>query len=212
MVVPESEFPGKGKFSHPAAAAPLGGVANRPLPAAGASNRPIPLKPRSDGELPEDHDDELEDDEDSDLKEVLRNAPAWLVSTVFHMLLLIVLGLLVYTTRDPSANLQVEVSYTDPGEQLDDPSVLDASATKIETAEEQTITPLDLKPVDDPLAAPLEMADLNLPRPTISAASSTLDGAPIGLALKGREAGTKRVLLQKYGGTGATEGAVELGL
>jgi hypothetical protein len=212
MALPESEYPGKGKLPLAAAGASPGGVANRPLPA-GASNRPIPLKPRSGSELPEDDDDELEDDEDTDLKEALRNAPAWLVSTVFHMLMLIVLGLFVYSTRDQSANLQVEVSYTDPGEQLDDPSVLDAASTQIETAPEQLITPLDLKPVDDPLAAPLEMADLNLPlRPTIPDASSNLEGAPIGLALKGREAGSRRVLLKKYGGTGATEDAVELGL
>jgi hypothetical protein len=218
MPVGESDIPGKsnrprpiGPGSRPAASASAGSGAasNRPI-AAGGSNRPILLKPRS--ELPE-ADDEFEDEEDSDLKEVLRNAPAWLVSTVFHMLLLIVLGLLAFTTRDKSDDLAVEVSYTDPGEQLEDPSVLETAATQIETMPDQIITPMDLNPVDDPLAAPLEIPDLNLPIPsTITAAPTTIDAARIGLALKGREAGSRQALLQKYGGTASTEAAVEAGL
>lgn len=219
MPVGESDIPGKGNRPRPivsgsqplaSASASPGAAPNRPV-AAGGSNRPILLKPRSESDLP-DADDDFEDEEDTDLKEVLRNAPAWLVSTVFHMLLLIVLGLLMITTRDRNTELQVEVSYTDPGEQLEDPTVLETSATKLETLPEQLITPMDLKPVDDPLAAPLQMVDLSLPAPTISGSPNPIKAAPIGLALKGREAGTRQALLKKYGGTAATEGAVEAGL
>jgi hypothetical protein len=129
------------------------------------------------------------------------------------MLVLIVLGLLVFTTRSNTADLQVEVSTVDPGEQLEDPSVLESAAMQIETLPEQLVTPTDLMPVDDPLAAPPELVDLNLPiQPTAPAAPSSIEGAPIGLALKGREKGAKQVLLQKYGGTAATEKAVEAGL
>jgi hypothetical protein len=128
------------------------------------------------------------------------------------MLLLIVLGLLVFTTQAAKTNLQVEVSTIDPGEQLDDPSVLESSATEIEAMQEQIITPDDLVPVDDPLAAPPELAAIDLPlAPTVPSATSSID-APIGLALKGREKGSKQVLLKKYGGTAATEQSVELAL
>jgi hypothetical protein len=103
------------------------------------------------------------------------------------------------------------VSY-DPGEQLDDPSILESVATEIETTPEPLLTPDDLKPVDDPLAVPPEMIALDLASPTVVAAPAPLEAAPIGLALKGRTAGTREGLLKKYGGTQATEGAVERGL
>jgi hypothetical protein len=126
---------------------------------------------------------------------------------------LIALGLLVYTTGANRSELPLEVSTVDPGEQLDDPSVLESAATEIETTPEQIITPPELVPVEDPLAAPPELVDLKLPLvPTAPAIPSAVQGAPIGLALKGRQKGSKQVLLEKYGGSAATEKAVEDGL
>ncbi|MEX0678204.1 MAG: prenyltransferase/squalene oxidase repeat-containing protein [Pirellulales bacterium] len=220
MPVGESDFPGKGKRPHPAGSRPLaaasagGGAASKRPVAAGASNRPILLKPRSEGDLP-DADDDVEDEEETDLKEVLRNAPAWLVSTVFHMLLLIVLGLLAVGTRNQQAELAVEVSYADQlGDQLEDPKALEGTTEFESPPQEQIITPQDLPPVDDPLASPLTMADLQLgttgPAPITGPVA--IEGAPIGLALKGRQFGSRNVLLGKYGGTALTEDAVEAGL
>ncbi len=177
-----------------------------------SSNRPILLERGSDDELPDTDEDELEEEDDSDLRDVIRNAPAWLVSTVFHMLLLIVLGLLAFSSRSKSTDLQVEMSYTE-GSQLEDPSVLDDMSTALETMPEQIITPPDLKPIDDPLAAPPELVALDVPlTPTTPAMTTKIVGAPVGLALKGREAGSRQALLRKYGGTDATEAAVEAGL
>ena len=83
MAARESEYPAKGRLP--------GGAGGRPLPvgAAGSdgrangsapSNRPIPLGPKD--ALPQPFEDD--GDEKDDMQEILRNAPAWLVSTVFH--------------------------------------------------------------------------------------------------------------------------------
>ncbi len=218
MAVPEADLPGKGRpvpsaaGNRPLAAAQVGAGAPMQQPGGVAySNRPILLRPRSAADLPDD--EELEEEEDTDLKEVLRSAPAWLVSTVFHMLLLIVLGLLAFSARNQQAALQVEVAYSEAGEQLDNPDVLDSSATQLDTLPEQMITPPDLTPVDNPLATPPELAMIDVPKfATVPAAPTKVNSAAIGLALKGREAGTRQALLKKYGGTAATEGAVEAGL
>ena len=198
---------------------------NRPIPASSPptrppgqtpSNRPIPLKPRAANVLPDaDDEDDVDEDENDDLKEILKHAPAWLVSTVFHMLLLIVLGLLAVTTNTKPADLLVEAGYTDPvGTQLEDASVLEGDATRLENPhDEQVITPKDLAPVDDPLAAPLDIGDLKIgPGSEPILGPQKIEGAPIGLALKGRQIGSKNVLLGKYGGSAKTEAAVEAGL
>jgi len=206
---PKSSKPGPVQSQKPV---PTPGAA----PAANPANRPIPLGPKSARELPEAYDD---DEEEKDpLYQALKNAPAWLVSTVFHMLLLVVLGLLAVGAQMKPAQLEIEVAYTDQlGTQLDDPSVLVGDSPQIDTlAKEQIIRPKDLPPVDDPLAAPPNLGTINLANvgtlPGLAPASSDISAPSIGLALSGRRAGSKNVLLKKYGGTRATEDAVEGGL
>jgi hypothetical protein len=180
-----------------------------------ASNRPIPLKPRSDDELPDADDDDEPEEESDELREIIKNAPAWLVSTVFHMVLLIVLGLLVIGTGVQQTGLEVEAGYTeDLGKQLEAPSDL-LTGTELEAAApDPVVTTQDLPPVEDPLVAPLAIKDLAL-TPSVTGpvvADSSPVGAGIGLALSGRNVGSRAGLLAKYGGTKGTEAAVELGL
>ncbi len=184
------------------------------------SNRPIPVNVRAPGELPEAYDDYDEGDVD-ELREAFKNAPAWLVSTVFHTVLLIVLGLLAATGRLKLPDTDIEVSsvpepnYAEQlGTQLSDPSVL-SGETLDPNVKEQIITPQDLAPVDDPLAAPPDLGPINLARPGDGTlpASSNISAPMVGLALSGRSAGSKREqLLGKYGGTALTEASVDLGL
>jgi hypothetical protein len=217
MVLSEDDLPGKRPLPVPGAGGnrprPAGG-GNRPDPLGGGlSNRPILLQSRSD--LPEqDDEDEEEDQEDTDIREILRNAPAWLVSTVFHMLLLILLGLWAYAASTRDQQLEVEVTYAESlGEQLSDPAMLESNGLELDTAPENIITPPDLAPVDDPLAMPPALVDIDLNLPaTTATATDRITSAPIGLALKGREAGSRAALLKKYGGTAETEHAVEAGL
>jgi hypothetical protein len=130
-------------------------------------------------------------------------APAWLVSLVFHMALLLVLALMTFPVVRQTI-LDLEIAYSDDtGEQLDsfELSGLDDLNDEAELAFEQLA-------VEDLLAAP----------PEITFDPSGLTLAPdvvapsIGFALTGREEGAKERLLAAYGGTGQTEAAVQMGL
>ncbi len=179
------------------------------------ANRPVPLKPRS-GEFPVEHEDDEEDDfddESQDLREILRNAPAWLVSTVFHMLLLIVLGLLAIGSSRRPDDLEVEVGYADDlGDQLEDALATDSQLEDL--ADEPLATISDLTKIEEPVFAPPTLERIQLTPMEIAPVDSngSSHAAGIDLALSGRSAGTRQGLLKKYGGTKGTESAVELGL
>jgi hypothetical protein len=90
--------------------------------------------------------------------------------------------------------------------QIDSPLATDDSAR----VEEPVITPPNLKLVEDPFAAPGK-PDLQIGSGG-TIASSDIRAPQIGLALKGRQVGTKKALLGRYGGNALTEGAVDRGL
>ena len=158
----------------------------RPMPVGagagggGATNRPIPVQSRPD-QVPEVY--EQDDEEQDDLREILRNAPAWLISTVFHTLVLI-----TNHFRPVDVDLEVARDETE-GVQLDDPSVLQGDSPILENAKnatEQLITPRDLPPVDNPLAAPIELGGIRTATgpglgPVLTGPMK-IEGAPIGLA------------------------------
>lgn len=155
--------------------------------------------------------DQTEEPTDQELTKVLRKAPPWLVSTVLHMLILIVMGLWVMAANQrPRIELEAVIEkYAEQlGDQLDDQTAI-ASSDPTENAHEQILSPSTLPPVENPLAAPPEIAELS---PVGQTASSNVTAPTIGMALTGREAGSKTVLLGAYGGTATTEAAVALGL
>ncbi|MBL9124886.1 MAG: terpene cyclase/mutase family protein [Planctomycetaceae bacterium] len=147
------------------------------------------------------------DDGRDEIKQVAaRNAPAFLISSVVHMVILILLGLWFLPLKLPEfVHLELVNSEVE-GDQLDEEPLLIADDSQ--AALEEILTPDDLTPVDDPFAAPpkLELT------PDGSTASSDIQAPVIGLALDGREAGSREALLGAYGGTGKTEGAVQLAL
>ncbi|HTM56715.1 MAG TPA: prenyltransferase/squalene oxidase repeat-containing protein [Pirellulales bacterium] len=182
------------------------------------SNRPIPLQPRAANQVPDIRDDADDEETVDEIAIILRHAPAWLVSTVFHMLLLVVLGLLAVSVKTAAIDPEIELGGAEEepsfGTQMEDPSILQGDSSHIEgVGDEQMITPTDLAPVDDPLASPVEIGDLKIgPGVGPMQGSATIEGAPPGLALKGRQIGSRNVLLGKYGGTSVTEAAVANGL
>jgi hypothetical protein len=204
MALPNPDLP----FQRPTSGAEPAG-----RPGASGKLRPIPLQTdNSPQQVPEVYEEDVE--EHGDLREVLRNAPAWLVSSVFHMSLLIILGIVAVTTH-LKREVNVSVSYAEPeGTQMEDPSVLEGDSPRLENPhDEQVITPSNLPPVADPLASPIEVGEIKLGAgPALFTGPTTIAGAPIGLALKGRQIGSKRVLIGKYGGTKTTQEAVETGL
>jgi len=138
---------------------------------------------------------------------ILRNAPPWVVSAVFHMTLLVVLGLVVISD-DIVSRLSLEATLSD--------KLGDASADPIRNVDsitepldpEALLTPKNLDPVDDPLAAP----QLSPPVPEAHTLRDALNAPQIGIALQGRERGMKEALLAAYGGNKTTESSVLEGL
>ena len=181
------------------------GVAGQ-QPIANRGAQPVAVAPSGSTTVRQ-HDEEEE--EETDVAEVaIKAAPPWLVSAVFHMALLIILGLwMLAATKDNQISLDMETIYAEElGEQLefDSPLGLD----NIDVAEEPIITPDDLPQVEDPFAAPPTL-DI---QPEGTTSTSDIDSRIAGLALKGREEGSKKSLLGKYGGNATTEAAVLLGL
>jgi hypothetical protein len=194
----------------PAAAQPVAAKGARAVPVAA---RPVPVPAKKTGELPVAKQETVDDDAtivDRTWRDIVRNAPAWLISTVVHMALLLILALIV-VVRHQDKRVEIESVYAERlGEQLTDDSVLvSGDPRELTKADKQIITPQNLPPVDDPFAAPPSLAESPLAG---FSASSDISSPAIGFALTGREVGSKTVLLAAYGGNKTTESAVLLGL
>ncbi len=134
-----------------------------------------------------------------------RHAPPWLFSMVLHMLLVITLGLWMVAKKDSREINLVVLTSEDAGEQLDEPPAFESEQP---IAEEQLLTPPDLREVSDPFATPPEV-DVSLDGLAISTELRTPN---VGLALRGRDEGMKQALLEAYGGNSESESAVMRGL
>lgn len=129
--------------------------------------------------------------------------PAWLVSVVFHFVLIILLALVTLPSRTREI-LNLELAYSEtPGDQLES-----FELSGIELSGEDTEMSFDTLAVEDPLAAPPEVP-IDITGLTLT---TEIEAPSIGFALTGREAGAKEGLLAAYGGTGGTELAVARGL
>ena len=169
-----------------------------------AGARPAPV---ADGKPPSAIDEPEEEPEEELTTMALRNAPPWLVSAVFHMLLLITLGLLFLPDLVKN-QIELESIWAEKiGEQLEFDSFLAGNAE--DKVEEPVFTEENLPQVENPFAAPPDMVVLV---PDVAMSTSEFDTTQIGMALKGREAGMKRAMLGAYGGNATTEAAVASGL
>ena len=152
---------------------------------------------------------------ESDVNEVaalvIENSPAWLVSMIFHMLMMIIMGMIVYVNM-PSRPIQLNAE-TVYAEKLGDQLLFDAPGLpEIKTtAKDVAITPEHLPPVDEPFATPPDFTQI---RPDATTAVSDVQAPQIGMALSGRQEGSARSseLLGRFGGSETTEAAVNKGL
>ena len=140
------------------------------------------------------------------LIEVLKGAPAWLISAIVHMIALIVLALFLVPQLLES-RVELQATFADTlGEQLVVES--DFATPLMHTAEEPVLTPNDLLAVLEPIAEP---SDLLADMPGFDFSSDPVLGM-VGIAYEGRQAGSKESLLGAYGGTALTQQAVLAGL
>ena len=189
-------------------------ASNRPV--AASASRPIAVQQRKEGTITTAP--EKEKEEESELAEVVRQAPAWMFSLVVHMTLFIILAIFAGVKMvEKKQEVIAVVDESDDalyaenlGEQLIDNAV-DYKSLDAMTGDALSITPQNLPQVDSPLAAP-PLAPLNS-APGGLFVGSDVNAPAIGLALSGRQHGsTKNVLLGKYGGTKTTEESVIFGL
>ncbi len=196
----------------PGAAQPVPGAGNRPQPIpqpAGQARaaRPILVRRPTSGAPAIRPEEEKPEKEEELTEKAVRAAPPWLISGVFHMLLLIILGL-IFLPEFARRQIELETVWAEKlGDQLEFDSFL--AGTSQDMVEEPILTPENLPEVPDPFAAPPKV-EMVVPNGTTS--TSDIPSTQIGLALTGREEGMKRALLAAYGGTGTTEAAVKLGL
>jgi hypothetical protein len=143
---------------------------------------------------------------------LLEYSPPWLVSMVFHMLLLIVMGLIIFSraSRPPVQLDAAAASY----DKVEEPAVDNSAAGGLPEGspdgEGAVWTPPDLKAVDNPFAGPGKIPI----RPGGHEATGNLDAVGIAWSDRGNEIGgaTKKARIGDRGGNDITQLAVERGL
>jgi len=189
------------------------GQVSRPiLPSQPSGARPVAMKTDS-SEVSVYQRGEDEGPEEELTAVAIKHAPPWLISAAFHMGLLIVLGLCWWATGMGDDEPELIVSTDDKediwAEELGDQTEYDFPVfEEMETVEKPELAISDLPPVEDPFAAPPELEI----QPDGQTLTSDINARIPGLALSGREEGSRRSLLGKYGGTKKTEDAVLAGL
>lgn len=139
------------------------------------------------------------------LEKMVRATPPWLVSLVFHIVLLLLLALIgvPQINRSPLTITLGDSDYS--GQQLD---VFEAFSLGDSQQLDPDMALADV-PAADPLASPPQLDPQALAG---ISTTSELEAPVIGSLLRGRQIGSKQALLAAYGGTARTEEAVRLAL
>ncbi|MCM2369001.1 prenyltransferase/squalene oxidase repeat-containing protein [Aporhodopirellula aestuarii] len=148
------------------------------------------------------------------MQKKVSEAPEWLVSLVFHVIVLLVLALIttspavvgriVLTVEQGENEITTELAEfsLDPVEVPDTPSEESPSETELEIEPIQIETPVSFASISPKVVT--EEASVNLP-------STDLAGESLNM-FAGRTGSRKQELLKAFGGTVETEDAVALGL
>ncbi|MCD0463171.1 prenyltransferase/squalene oxidase repeat-containing protein [Roseiconus lacunae] len=160
------------------------------------------------------------DDYSTDRRFVMFQAmPAWLVSTLVHVLILVILGLVSIADPIQIVNVLTASSSQDNGPEVEELSIEDFDPGELaeseETVEEVEITdPVEMvepvameTPVMDIASVPLEMSDFAIdvaPAATSLQSMSMMNMRPT----DSRSSDMKKKLLREYGGTESSEAAV----
>lgn len=166
--------------------------------------------------------DVSEEEEEVDIaEEVVQGAPPWLVSAIVHVILILILALwflalpptprpyvLIVEPDIPKPEEPEEKFAEELGEQMEQETPIEVMQ---DTTEAEEHSDSELPPVEDPLAAPPEVKPTD--RDTLAhAASFDFHATDPGMAFSGRNRGSKKGLMGKYGGNATTEEAVKRGL
>ena len=148
-------------------------------------------------------------------------APAWLVSTLVHVLILLVLGLMTFANPVKIINVLTASATAEEGPEIEEFTIDDSEPSEMEEEMEEVTEPVDIsEPVEmteptavempmDVAMVPLDVSDfagdLAPPATTLASLSSASSAAP----MSSRSSDMKKKLLREYGGTESSEAAVQ---
>ncbi len=143
--------------------------------------------------------------------------PAWLVSTLVHVLILLVLGLVTITDPTTIVNVLTANSNSEEGPEIEEFTIEEMDSGDVSEVEEisepvevsdqmEMAEPTPVEPMEI-AAVPLEMADLAAAMAPTAATLQTL--ASVSAApMSSRSEAMKKKLLRDYGGNASSEAAV----
>ncbi|MEO1524070.1 MAG: hypothetical protein AAFX06_01480 [Planctomycetota bacterium] len=144
--------------------------------------------------------------------------PAWLVSTLVHILILLILGLVSIADPVQIVNVLTASSATDEGPEIEelsieqfDPGALEETEEIVEEVEitepTEVVEPVEM-PVMEMATVPLEASDFAAEMAPMSSALQSLASMTSSAPMGSRSADMKEKLLREYGGTESSEAAV----
>ncbi len=134
------------------------------------------------------------------LGDLIQDSPPWLVSALFHMLIVIILGLIVIEPNLPEGFL---LQFNAVDSEIPIEGELDMPIGVPDGDMNASLEPQANLDVTEVSSEALTATD-----PLMPLDSLTGEVEPIRLALSGREAGMQQALLGAYGGTGGTQRSV----
>lgn len=144
-----------------------------------------------------------------------RRAPSWLTSLVTHLLLLLILALIPIS--DLASGPLTFFLGESSGDVASEFALADDDSDASELMQSTDTSPIQTIDATEPLKQ-LELPKLPDPvtviEPSTMAVTEVLESLPFGISegLSGRSGTTKQALLQRFGGNGETEAAVDMGL
>lgn len=150
------------------------------------------------------------DHDGSTNEDISRKAPPWLISLLFHLLLLIILGLITSPIGDGIGKVMLTLgeSSGDTVDALSEFKIEAVDAISDDNSEFNEDAPIDFD-------TPLDIANLVVEDSSEMIEALVGEGPKLELAnpmFGGRQGATKAELLKKFGGTPETQNAVKLGL
>jgi len=155
------------------------------------------------------------------MRDAVKNTPSWMVSMVFHMIVLLVLALWMLPTGALDDFRQLVMApgeneeFDDLEELMDEPlEDIEVEATEMEALESPVEQEdVEISPADDLDAAAIhvELSEFGLERAPRNDLLATV-GAYTGTGVSGRGSGARGAMVRKYGGSGGSEKAVAAAL
>ena len=147
-------------------------------------------------------------------------APAWLVSTMIHIAILLILGLLTIANPIKIVNVLTASSTAEDGPEMEEFTIDDSEPSEMEESAEDVSEPVEItEPVE--MVEPTEVQmEVDIASVQMDVADFASDMAPASMSLASlssaqakpmgsRSTDMKKKLLKEYGGTPSSEAAVQ---